>query len=111
MVISIIPIVIALWIQELLVAIDVAYALLAGAIFIPIIFGLFWKKTTAKSAFYSILISSLVVLGSLAIEGLSSSNPILYGIVVNIFVMIILSLTDKTNKGNAEESEKVGVSN
>src|SRR5699024_8398673 len=41
LVIGIIAIVIALWIQELLVAIDVAYALLAGSIFIPIIFGMF----------------------------------------------------------------------
>ncbi|WP_339226938.1 sodium:solute symporter [Oceanobacillus sp. FSL K6-2867] len=110
MIISIIAIVIALWIQELLVAMDVAYALLAGAIFIPIVFGLFWKRATAKAAFYSILISSLVVLGGLAIEGLSSSNPILYGIFVNIVVMIVISLTDKTNKGNRGESEKIEAS-
>ncbi|GIO24132.1 sodium:solute symporter [Oceanobacillus sp. J11TS1] len=110
MIISIIAIIIALWIQELLVAIDVAYALLAGAIFIPIVFGLFWKRATAKAAFYSILVSSAVVLGGLAIEGLSSSNPILYGIAANIVVMILLSLTDKTNKGNREVREKMEAS-
>ncbi|KPH72633.1 sodium:solute symporter [Oceanobacillus caeni] len=98
LVIGIVAIVIALWIQELLVAIDVAYALLAGSIFIPIVFGLFWKRATAKAAFYSIVISAVVVLAGLAIEGLSSSNPILYGIAVNIIVMIVVSMMDRTNK-------------
>lgn len=110
LVIGIIAIIVALWIQELLVAIDVAYALLAGAIFIPILFGLFWKRATAKAAFWSILISSLVVLGSLAVEGLSSSNPILYGIVANMIVMIILSLTDRTNKKDKEINEEMKMS-
>ncbi|MBM7599062.1 SSS family solute:Na+ symporter [Virgibacillus halotolerans] len=109
LVIGIIAIVIALWIQELLVAIDVAYALLAGSIFIPIIFGLFWKRATAKAAFYAILSSALVILGGLAIEGLSSSNPILYGIVVNIFVMIVVSLTDRSNKTKVQESRTMDV--
>lgn len=98
LVIGIVAIVIALWIQELLVAIDVAYALLAGSIFIPIVFGLFWKRATAKAAFYSIVISAVVVLAGLAIEGLSSSNPILYGIAVNIIVMIVVSMMDRTEK-------------
>jgi len=109
LVIGVIAIMIALWIQELLVAMDVAYAILAGSIFIPILFGLFWKKATGKAAFYSILISAFVILGGLAIEGLSSSNPILYGIVVNIIVMIVVSLTDKSNKNN-QTNEKIDIS-
>src|SRR5699024_10332619 len=103
LVIGIIAIVIALWIQELLVAIDVAYALLAGSIFIPIIFGLFWKRATGKAAFYSIMISALVVLGGLVVEGLSSSNPILYGIVANVIVMIVVSLTDRSHKYKTQQ--------
>src|SRR5690625_2039370 len=55
-IVGIIAIVISLWIQELLVAIDVAYAILAGSIFIPIVFGVFWRKTTSKAAFYAITI-------------------------------------------------------
>lgn len=49
LVMGIIAVIISLWVQELLVAIDVAYAILAGSIFIPIIFGLFWKRTTPKA--------------------------------------------------------------
>lgn len=99
LIVSVLAIIISLWIQELLVAIDVAYAILAGSIFIPIVFGLFWKRTTAKAAFAAILISALVVLGGLAIEGLGSTNPILCGIAVNVVVIILGSLIDKSGKG------------
>lgn len=99
LIVSVLVIIISLWIQELLVAIDVAYAILAGSIFIPIVFGLFWKRTTAKAAFAAILISALVVLGGLATEGLGSTNPILYGIAVNVVVIILGSLIDKSGKG------------
>ncbi|MEW9675772.1 sodium:solute symporter [Lentibacillus sp. L22] len=109
-IVGMIAIVVALWIQELLVAIDVAYALLAGSIFVPILLGLFWKRATAKAAFWSILISALVILGGLAIEGLSSSNPILYGIVVNIVVMIVVSITDRSNKNRGQDNVKIEIS-
>lgn len=97
LVFGVIAIVISLWIQELLVAIDVAYAVLAGSIFVPIVFGLFWKKATSKAAFYAITISAIVVIGGLAIEGLSSNNPILYGIATNIIVMTVISFIDQSS--------------
>src|SRR5699024_7204936 len=94
LVMGIIAVIFSLCFLELLVAIDVAYAILACSIFIPIVFGLFWKRTTSKAAFSAILVSALVVLGGLAIEGLSSTNPIIYGITVNIIVIIIVSIID-----------------
>src|SRR5699024_8162181 len=101
--VGIIAIIISLWVQELLVAIDVAYAILAGSIFIPIVFGLFWKRTTGRAAFYAITISALVVIGGLVVEGLASTNPILYGIAVNIIVIVVVSLLDKDNKSVASK--------
>lgn len=98
LIVGIISVIVALWIQELLVALDVAYAILAGAIFIPIVFGLFWKKTTARAAFFAIVTSALVILIGLAVEGLTSTNPILYGIGTNIVVIIIVSLFDKSDE-------------
>jgi solute:Na+ symporter, SSS family len=89
--IGIIAITFAIWIQDVLVALDVAYAILSGAIFVPVVFGFFWKRGTAKAGFYSIIISSLVVLVGLAVEGLSSTNPIMYGIAASIISMIIFS--------------------
>ncbi len=87
---------IALWIQELLVAMDVAYAVLAGSIFVPIVLGMFWKKVTPKAAFYAITSSAIVVLITLALEGFSSNHPILYGIATNIVVMTAVSWIDSS---------------
>lgn len=102
LVVAIVSIVISLWIQELLVAIDVAYAILAGSIFVPIIFGLFWKRTTPRAAFLAILISAIVIIAGQVIEGLGATNPIIYGIIVNIIVIVSVSLFDKSK--NESES-------
>lgn len=85
-------IVFALWIQDVLDALDVAYAILSGAIFVPVVLGFFWKRATAKAGFYSIIISTLVIIAGLAIEGIKSTNSIMYGIATSFFAMIILSL-------------------
>ncbi|MFD1708795.1 sodium:solute symporter [Siminovitchia sediminis] len=91
-IIGILTIVCALWIQNVLVALDVAYALLSGGIFAPVILGLFWKRATAKAAFYSIIISSIVIIAGLAIQGLTSTAPIVYGIAVSFVIMVAVSL-------------------
>ncbi|AGE22494.1 Na+/solute symporter [Geobacillus sp. GHH01] len=89
--VGIVAIVFAIWIQDVLVALDVAYAILSGAIFVPVVLGFFWKRATAKAGFYSIVISSLVVLIGLVVEGLSSTNPIMYGIGVSIVSIVVFS--------------------
>ncbi|MBS2772179.1 sodium:solute symporter [Anoxybacteroides rupiense] len=91
LVVGVIAIIFAIWIQDVLVALDVAYAILSGAIFVPVILGFFWKKATAKAGLYSMVISSLVVFAGLALEGLSSTKPIMYGIVASIVSMILFS--------------------
>lgn len=97
-IIGIATIVFALWIQNVLVALDVAYAVLSGAVFVPVILGFFWKKATAKAAFYSIIASTITILTGLAIEGISSTNPILYGIATSVVVMVLVSLVGQYQK-------------
>ncbi|WP_313428599.1 sodium:solute symporter [Siminovitchia terrae] len=94
-VIGILTIVCALWIQDVLVALDVAYAVLSGGIFAPVILGLFWKRATGKAAFYAIIASSIVILAGLAIHGITATTPIIYGIAVSFVVMIVVSLATK----------------
>ncbi|RXZ02376.1 sodium:solute symporter [Fictibacillus sp. S7] len=90
----------AVWIQDVLVALDVAYAILSGAIFVPFLMMFFWKKATPNAGFYSILASTIVVIGGLLIEGLASTNPIMYGIATGFVVLIGISLI--TNYRNKE---------
>lgn len=81
----------ALWIQDILVALDIAFAVLSGALFFPIIFGFFWKRVTARAVFYSILISSVVILISLMMKGTTSIVPILYGLVTSCVTIVLFS--------------------
>lgn len=103
----------AIWIQDVLVALDVAYAILSGAIFIPVVMGFFWKRATQKAGFYSIVVGTIVVLAGLAIEGITSTNPIMYGMAASLLTMIVVSYVtpaDSTSvleafKERAEEEE------
>jgi solute:Na+ symporter, SSS family len=104
-VIGLLTVVFAIWIQDVIVALDVAYAILSGAIFVPILFGFFWKKSTPKAAFYSIMISTIVILLGLAIEGIYSTTPIIYGIFTSFVTMVILSLFTPTRQLNKEKNE------
>ncbi|KKB33900.1 sodium:solute symporter [Bacillus thermotolerans] len=96
-------IVFAIWIQDLLVALDVAYAVLTGAIFVPIILGFFWKRATANAAFYSIIVSTITILAGLAIEGITSTNPIIYGIAASVVVMVVVSLLSEKNQNDEQD--------
>jgi SSS family solute:Na+ symporter len=95
--IGLLAIIFAIWIQDVLVALDVAYAILSGAIFVPVVLGFFWKKATAKAGFYSIVIGTIIVLAGLMVEGISSTNPIMYGIVSSLLSMIVISYMTGSN--------------
>lgn len=90
--IGLIAITFSIWIQDVLVALDVAYAILSGAIFVPLVMTFFWKRATPSSGFYSILISTVVVLVGLFMEGLTSTNPILYGMSAGLISLVGISL-------------------
>jgi solute:Na+ symporter, SSS family len=99
--IGIIAITFSIWIQDVLVALDVAYAILSGAIFVPLVMTFFWKRATPASGFYAILISTIVVLAGLFVEGLTSTNPILYGMSAGVISLVAISLF--TSQGSDTE--------
>ncbi|MDI3412321.1 hypothetical protein QKW52_27105 [Bacillus sonorensis] len=89
MIIGLFSIICALWIQDVLTALDIAYAILSGAMFFPIILGFFWRKATAAAAFWSILISAAAVIGGLVWKGADSGEPIMYGLAVSGMTMVL----------------------
>lgn len=92
-----IAILISLALQDIIVALDVAYAILSGSIFIPVIAALFWKRVSAKVALASMVISAVVVVAVLMIEGVSSLNAIIWGIAACAVVMLIGTLAQGKN--------------
>lgn len=104
--VGLLVIIFAIWIQDVLVALDISYALLSGSIFVPVFAGFFWKRANAKGALCSILVSSLVICIDLAIEGVSSTNAIVYGVITSVIVLVIASLlTEADSESRMEEWE------
>lgn len=87
-----VAILISAWLKNIVVALDVAYALLSGSVFLPIIAALFWRKVTASTTLLSMIISSVVVVIDLIVEGLSSLNAIIFGIAACGITMLIGTL-------------------
>lgn len=91
---AIIAMIIAISIKNVLVAIDIAYAILTGAIFMPVILGLFIKSITERAAFLAILVSIVTVFLSLLIVGSSSNIMIICVIALNIVILLGVSYYD-----------------
>jgi SSS family solute:Na+ symporter len=105
--VGVVAIFIASALQDIVVALDVAYALLSGSIFIPVIIALFGKKVSKKVVLTSMLISTFVVILDLIIEGITSLNPIIYGIIAGLVVILIGNLFYKPIKMESAEFEQV----
>lgn len=85
---------VAVALQDVLVALDVSYAVLSGALFFPIIFALFWKRATPKAAIISIIGSAIVVCIGLFTISLTAIEPIAWGLVTGAILMIVVTLID-----------------
>ncbi len=89
---------VAIALNDVLVALDVSYAILSGALFFPIVLGIFWKKATARAALVSIACSSVVILVGLAAEGPSAVAPIVWGLLVSVVSMVSITLIESRRK-------------
>jgi solute:Na+ symporter, SSS family len=95
----------AVWIQDVIVALDVAYAFLSGSIFVPVMAAFFWKRATSQGVWLSILVSGAVVLATLILKGITSTDPIIYGIVSSLITLVATSLLGAKSQP-AEQGQK-----
>lgn len=91
-VIGVLVMLMAVIIGDVLTALDIAYAILSGSIFIPVVAGFFWKRANWQSAIASMMISSITILGAMLVFGTSSTIPILAGIAVSAITLVLVSL-------------------
>ena len=83
---------VALVIDDVVAALTVAYDLLTGALFVPIVLGLLWSRGTSRAAVASMVVASVVVLVLLFARGLYSNAPIIWGLVSSLVVFVGVSL-------------------
>ena len=83
---------VSLVVNDVVGALTVAYDLLTGALFVPIVLGLLWSRGTARAAVASMTVSSVVVVVLLFTSGLYSNDPIIYGLLSSLVVYVGVSL-------------------
>ena len=82
----------AVWIGNVLDALTLAYNILTGAIFVPIMGAFFWKGGTWQGALSSIVVSSIAVVGAMIVYGFAANSPIIIGLVTSSVVFVGVSL-------------------
>lgn len=82
----------AIAVGDVVGALTVAYDLLTGALFVPIVGALFWRRATVPGAISAMIVSGIVVVVLMVTEGLFSNEPIIYGILANLVVFVGVSL-------------------
>ena len=92
LVVGIIVIGIALVVRDVVGALTVAYDLLVGALFVPIVGAFFWRRASGRGALISMAVSSVVVIVLLLWRGLLSNDPIIYGLITSLVVFVVASL-------------------
>jgi solute:Na+ symporter, SSS family len=73
-------------------ALTLAYDLLSGALFVPIVGALFWRRATVAGALASMVAGSAVVVIFMIRDGLFANTPIIWGLLVSFVVFVVVSL-------------------
>ncbi len=94
-VVGLLAIVCALWIQSVLVALDVAYAFISGCIFVPLVFAFLLKKVSAKAGLLSLFGSFITVVLFLVKDGLAATTPIMFGMLVSAVIFFLVTAIDR----------------
>lgn len=103
-VVGIIVIGIALVVRDVVGALTVAYDLLVGALFVPIVGAFFWRRASGRGALISMAVSSVVVIILLLWRGLLSNDPIIYGLLTSLVVFVVASLLTPESLGERLEA-------
>ena len=94
-IVGLLAIICALWIQSVLVALDVAYAFISGCVFVPLVFAFLLKKVSAKAGLLAMLGSFITVVGFMIKDGLAATTPIMFGILVSAVIFFGVNAIDK----------------
>ncbi len=87
--------VVALFIRDVILALDIAYTFLSGAIFVPVMAALFWNRATAAGTLVSMCVSTLTAGGAMIVWGAGSTPPIVIGLGTSFLVLVGASLLTK----------------
>lgn len=92
LVVAVLVIIFAITISDVMEALDIAYALLSGCVFIPVVAGFFWRRATATGAVCSIILSLIVTIICICTFGAFSAATISLGFLSSAIGLVAGSL-------------------
>jgi SSS family solute:Na+ symporter len=87
--------------NDVIAAITVAYDLLVGALFVPVIGAMLWKQATGHGAIAAIAAGAPVVVACLLIFGIDSDVPIYAGFGISLVIYVVISLVTRPEAARA----------
>jgi len=84
--------IVATYTHDVIAAITVAYDLLVGALFVPVIGAMLWKRGTAAGALSAIALGSSAVVVLMITQGIDSDVPIYVGFSLSAAAFVLVSL-------------------
>jgi solute:Na+ symporter, SSS family len=75
--------------HDVIAALTIAYDLLVGALFVPIVMAMFMDRGSATRAWMSIAVSALVVIALIWVYGIDSAVPIYAGLAVSMSIFLV----------------------
>ncbi len=100
-VLGVVATLIALVLSDVVAALTVAYDILVGGLLVSILGGLIWKRANGAGAIASMIVGTVVTLGSMvvygaiagdALSGVLANEPIYWGLLSSAVVYIVVSL-------------------
>ena len=85
----------SLWINDVLVGIDICYGYLSGCVFVPLVASFVLKRFSPKAGLYSLAVSAAVVTGCFITMGTTGSTPIVAGMLSGLAVYVAVNLLSK----------------
>lgn len=97
-IIGVIVMVCALWIQDVLVGIDICYGYLSGCVFVPLVASFVLKRFSPKAGLWALAASSVAVTAGFIVLGTASSLPIVAGMVTGLVAYAAGMAIDRTRR-------------
>lgn len=90
---GVVVVLVSLLVRDVILALDIAYTFLTGAVFVPALAAFFWKRATPGAAFWSMALSTIVAAVSMVVWGAGSAPPIVLGLATSFVVLTGMSLS------------------
>lgn len=93
--IGVVVMVCSLWINDVLVGIDICYGYLSGCVFVPLVASFVLKRFSPKAGLYALGVSTVVVTACFIVVGTASSVPIVAGMTSGLAAYVAANLLSK----------------